>query len=57
MSKKTVIMIFMSIGMTVGAFVPLLWGGSALGGWSILLGLVGGIVGIWAGVKVGNQLG
>lgn len=57
MSKKTLIMIFMSIGMTAGAFVPLLWGGSALGGWSILLGLVGGIVGIWAGVKVGNQLG
>ncbi len=57
MSKKTVISIFAVIGMTAGGAVPLLWGGDMLGGWSILLGFVGGIVGIVIGAKVGNALG
>ena len=57
MSKKTIISIMAGIGMTLGSFIPLLWHGDMLGGMSILLGLVGGIVGIWAGVKIGNAIG
>ncbi len=57
MSKKATISIFAGIGLTIGGCVPLLWGGDPLGGWSILLGFVGGIVGIWVGVKVGNAIG
>ena len=55
--NKTVIMIFMGVGMTVGGVVPWLFGDhDLLSGWAILGGLVGGAVGIWAGVKVSKQL-
>ena len=55
MSKKTIISNFGGIGMTVGGVVPMLWGGNPLGGWSILLGLVGGIAGIAAGAKLSKN--
>ena len=57
MSKKTIISIMAGVGMTLGSVVPMLWNGDLLGGVSILLGLVGGIVGVWLGVKIGNALG
>lgn len=57
MSKKTIISIMAGIGMTIGSVVPMLWHGSMLGGMSILLGLVGGIIGVWVGVKLGNTIG
>jgi len=57
MSKKTIISIMAGVGMTLGSMVPMLWNGDLLGGMSILLGLVGGIVGVWLGVKIGNALG
>lgn len=57
MSKKTIISIMAGVGMTLGSMVPMLWNGDLLGGMSILLGLVGGIVGVWLGVKAGNALG
>lgn len=57
MSKKTIISIAGAVGMTIGSFVPLLWHGDMLGGMSILLGLVGGIVGIGLGVKLSNIIG
>jgi len=57
MSKKTIISIMAGVGMTLGSIVPMLWNGDLLGGVSILLGLVGGIVGVWLGVKIGNALG
>lgn len=44
------------IGMTAGGALPLLWGGNPLGGWSILLGFVGGMLGVWLGVKISKQL-
>lgn len=57
MSKKTIISIMAGVGMTLGSMIPMLWNGDLLGGVSILLGLVGGIVGVWLGVKIGNTLG
>lgn len=57
MSKKTIIMICMAVGMTLGGLVPMLWGGDMLGGWSILLGMIGGFVGIWLGAKVARNFG
>jgi uncharacterized membrane protein len=57
MSKKTIISIMAGVGMTLGSLVPMLWNGDLLGGMSILLGLVGGIVGVWLGVKIANALG
>jgi len=57
MSKKTIISIMAGVGMTLGSLVPMLWNGDLLGGMSILLGLVGGIIGVWLGVKIANALG
>lgn len=56
MSKKSIIMTTTVIGMSVGSFVPMLWGGSLLGGWSVLFSMVGGFLGIWVGVKVAKAL-
>ena len=57
MSKKKIVMVFAVIGLTLGGLVPMFWGGDPLGGWSILLGFVGGILGIWLGAKVANNVG
>ena len=55
--NKTVIMIFMSIGMTLGGLLPWMFGDHDLmSGWAILGGLVGGALGIWAGAKVSKRL-
>jgi hypothetical protein len=47
------------IGITVGGLVgswlgALMDSNNYLGGWSILLGAVGSLVGIWAGFKIGK---
>lgn len=39
-------------GGTVGSFVPALWGGSGLGLASIVFALVGGIAGVFFGVRL-----
>lgn len=45
----------MTIGGTVGAYVPMLWGDSALSMSSVVLSGVGGILGIWIGFKLGED--
>lgn len=40
------------MGMVVGGFVPALWGGSQLGLASLLTGVLGGLAGVWAGVRL-----
>jgi len=47
------------IGLSVGGFIGSLLGsfldhGNFFGAWSIVLGAVGSIAGIWAGFKLGN---
>jgi hypothetical protein len=54
MSPKTVIWIGVTVGTTVGAYIPALWGGSLLGFSSILLSTAGGIAGIWLGYKISH---
>lgn len=44
-------MIAVLVGSTVGGFVPELWGGSAMSVSGFVCSLLGGIAGIWAGVK------
>lgn len=48
------------IGITVGGLAgswlgALLDGNNYLGGWSILLGAVGSLLGVWIGYKVGKN--
>jgi membrane protein DedA with SNARE-associated domain len=53
---KTYIWIGIFIGSTVGGVMGgALDHGNFLGAWSLLLGTLGSIVGIWAGYKIGNS--
>jgi len=54
---KFLIMVSATIGLTVGNYLPLLWGGSALSLTAVFLSGVFGIVGCWAGYKIGVQAG
>jgi phage tail tape-measure protein len=56
MNSKSLIWIGMTIGSVAGAYLPLLWGASALSASSIILSAVGGIAGIWGGYKLGKIL-
>lgn len=47
----------MSVGTTLGGLVPILLGDHALlDGWTLLGGLIGGIVGVWLGVVVAKAV-
>ncbi|MGH2977638.1 MAG: hypothetical protein ACRDKC_04605 [Gaiellaceae bacterium] len=49
---KRIMWIFVGVGMTVGGFVPLVWGGSALGVASLVFGSLGGVAGLWLAAKL-----
>ncbi|MFA5830577.1 MAG: hypothetical protein WC878_01980 [Candidatus Paceibacterota bacterium] len=51
MESKKLVWIFMSVGMVIGGYLPLLWGGSEFSVSGILFSGIGGIVGIWIGWK------
>ncbi len=42
------------VGLTAGSYVPVLWGASAFGFQSLILGALGGVVGVWCGVKLND---
>ena len=55
--NKMVISICMTAGTIVGSLVPMWFGDASwFDGWSILGSLIGGVLGIWLGVKVGKSL-
>ncbi len=49
---KRVVWIFVGVGMVVGGFAPLVWGGSALGLASLVFGSLGGVAGLWLAAKL-----
>jgi hypothetical protein len=49
---RRVVWIFVGVGMTVGGFVPVIWGGSALGLGSLVFGSLGGLAGLWLATKL-----
>ncbi|HEU0266520.1 MAG TPA: hypothetical protein VFQ70_02745 [Candidatus Saccharimonadaceae bacterium] len=54
--NKKVVMFFTFVGLTIGSFVPMLWGNDNMfGGMSILFSTIGGIVGIWLGVQINKR--
>jgi len=55
MTKKLV-WIGMFVGSAIGNMLPLLWGGDAISVAGVLLSLVGAIVGIWIGYRVGQSI-
>jgi hypothetical protein len=42
------------LGGIVGSYVPELWGASSFSVSSLLFGAIGGIAGIWAGVRISD---
>lgn len=54
--NKYVLMTGATVGMTVGAFVPMLWGdGDIFGLVSIGLSMLGGFLGIWLAVVINKR--
>ncbi len=49
-------MLLATVGVGIGSYIPLLLGDNDIFSvWSILGGLIGGIAGIWLGVKVSQN--
>lgn len=54
MERKTLIWIGLFVGSTVGGFVPSLWGAGLLSFSAVITTAIGGILGIWFGLKFGE---
>lgn len=52
MNSKPLIWIGLFIGSTIGGLIPPLWGASMFSFSSIIFTAIGGIVGIWVGLKL-----
>jgi hypothetical protein len=50
--ERSMVWLFVGVGMIVGGFVPVLWGGSALGLASLVFGSLGGVAGLWLATKL-----
>lgn len=56
--NKKYLLVMATLGGAAGSYVPVLFGDtSLLDGWIILGGLIGGLFGIWVGVKLSNRFG
>jgi hypothetical protein len=51
---KSVIGISAGFGAFVGGYVPMLWGASSFSLISVACGFLGGIAGVWLGVRVSD---
>lgn len=49
---RRVVWLFVGAGTIAGGFVPVVWGGSALGFASLVCGALGGVAGLWVGLKL-----
>jgi len=52
MNQKPLVWLGAGVGSIVGSFIPMLWGASELSFYSLILGAVGAIVGIYIGFKL-----
>jgi phage tail tape-measure protein len=52
MDSKKFIYLGMIVGGLIGSFAPALWGASELSMSSVILSAIGGLVGIWLGLKM-----
>jgi phage tail tape-measure protein len=57
MYAKKFIWLGVFVGSTLGGFVPALWGGSLFSCSSVVFSFLGGLLGIWLGMKVSEFLG
>ena len=54
MSSKRLILIGSIVGSFVGGLIPGLWHASMFSMWGLVFSTIGGIVGIWAGWRIGQ---
>ena len=54
MGSRSVIGLCATAGVTLGGFVPGLWGGSSFSLGSLAFGVVGGVAGVWLGARLAN---
>ena len=52
MNAKALITIGMIAGSALGGWIPTLWGADPFSLWPVLLAMVGGFAGIWAGYRL-----
>lgn len=55
MKTKTIVMIAMIVGSTVGGWIPSLWGVDSFSMTSLAFGTLGGIAGIVLGVRLARR--
>jgi hypothetical protein len=55
-SSKKLIWLGFFVGSTVGGMLPSMWGADMLSISGIVLSLVGGVLGIWAGYRLAKSL-
>jgi hypothetical protein len=55
MTKKF-IWIGLLVGSALGNMLPMLWGGDAISVSGVLFSMIGGIVGIWLGYRIGQSM-
>lgn len=55
MSSKTLVYIGMVIGSIIGSYIPVLFGAGLFSYISVLFSGIGGILGIWIGLKLSNS--
>jgi hypothetical protein len=49
---RSAIMMCATFGTLIGGFIPMMWGASGLGLQSLLFSGVGGVAGLWAGLRI-----
>jgi hypothetical protein len=54
--NKTIMYLFITIGGGVGSYIPVLLGADGFSVWSVIGSTVGGLLGIWAAVKVSQNM-
>ena len=57
MSPKSIVMLGMIVGSTIGGFVPTFFGVDIFSFWSILGNIVGGLIGIYFAFQIANTNG
>jgi hypothetical protein len=50
--SRSIIGLCATVGLFAGGYVPMLWGASSFSMTSLLASAVGGIAGVWAGVRL-----
>jgi hypothetical protein len=56
MNAKPLIWIGLTIGSTLGGYLPTLFGADPFSAWPILMSAVGGVLGVWAGYKLADYI-